>query len=145
VPLFTQVQERLDSVNTVMRENLLGVRVVKTFGIEGRQFERSSKINNALAAQSIQTQEMTFLLMPLVTLFMNLSFVGVLWFGGNWAVSGSLAIGKIMAFINYLVQITHSLLRTVNLAVNISRAQASATRINEVLQTAPSVTEPVIS
>jgi ATP-binding cassette subfamily B multidrug efflux pump len=143
VPLFTQVQERLDSVNTVMRENLLGVRVVKTFGIEGRQFKHFSRINNDLTTKSIQAQEMTFLLMPLVTLFMNLSVVSVLWFGGNWAVSGSLAIGKIMAFINYLVQITHSLLMTVNLVVNISRAQASAARINEVLQIAPSVTEPV--
>lgn len=80
--------------------------------------------------------------MPMVTLVMNLSVVAVLWFGGNWVVAGKLPLGKIMAFINYLIQITHSLMMLVNLAVNISRAQASAARINEVLETEPSLVQP---
>ncbi|HYH03544.1 MAG TPA: ABC transporter permease, partial [Bacillota bacterium] len=142
MPLFMQVQERLDQVNTVMRENLLGVRVVKAFGVEKRQYERFLGINDNLAEQSIRAQGRTFTLMPMVTLVMNLSVVAVLWFGGNWVVAGELPLGKIMAFINYLIQITHSLMMLVNLTVNISRAQASAARINEVLTAEPSITEP---
>lgn len=143
MPLFMQVQERLDRVNTVMRENLLGVRVVKAFGIEKRQFDRFSGNNSDFAEKSIQAQRVTYTLLPLVTLVMNLGVVGVLWFGGEWVADGSLEMGKIMAFINYLIQITNSLMNTVNLMVNISRAQASAARINQVFDTAPSVTEPV--
>ena len=142
MPLFMKVQERIDKLNTVMRENLLGVRVVKTFGIEGRQFQRFSGINDDLAQQSIKAQGRTFTLMPMVTLVMNLSVVAVLWSGGNWVVAGQLQLGKIMAFINYLIQISHSLMMLVNLAVNISRAQASAARINEVLETEPSLVQP---
>lgn len=142
MPLFMKVQERVDKLNTVMRENLLGVRVVKTFGIEERQFQRFLDVNDNLARHSIEAQSRTFTLMPMVTLVMNLSVVAVLWFGGNWVVAGKLPLGKIMAFINYLIQITHSLMMLVNLAVNISRAQASAARINEVLETEPSLVQP---
>lgn len=142
VPVFSQVQERLDKVNTVMRENLLGVRVVKSFTIEGRQAERFSTANDALTEKSIQAQNVTFLLMPVVTLVMNLSVVAVLWFGGNMAAVGGVEPGKIMAFINYLVQITNSLIMAVNLIINVSRAQASSVRINDVLAVNPSITEP---
>ena len=142
VPLFSQVQERLDKVNTVMRENLLGVRVVKSFSLEQRESERFKEANDALTGKSIRAQNVTFLLMPVVTLVMNISVVAVLWFGGNMVQTGSLETGKIMAFINYLVQITNSLVMGVNLIINVSRAQASSVRINEVLDIEPSITEP---
>lgn len=142
IPLFSQAQERLDKINTVMRENLLGVRVIKSFGIEKRQFQRFSGHNSDLAEESIRAQRVTFQLLPLVTLVMNLSIICVLWFGGRWVTAGNIEIGKIMAVINYLVQITNSLMMTVNLMVNFSRAQASAARINQVFDTVPTVTEP---
>jgi len=91
----------------------------------------------------VGAQGLTFLLLPAVTLVMNLSVVAVLWFGGGLARTGSLEIGRIMAFVNYLIQISHSLMMAVNLAVNLSRAQASASRIGEVLATEPSVVDPV--
>lgn len=142
VPLFSAVQKRLDRVNTVMRENLLGIRVVKSFNLETAQTERFDAVNDELTTQSIRAQNITFLLMPVVTLVMNLSVVAVLWFGGRLFRQDQLELGKIMAFINYLVQITSSLLIVVNLMINISRAQASTARINEVLAMQPTIREP---
>lgn len=143
VAVFSQVQTCLDRVNTIMRESLLGVRVVKAFTLEARQAERFAGANDAFTDRSIQAQKSTFLLLPVMTLVMNVSVVAVLWFGGNMVFSGSLEIGKVMALVNYLVQITHSLMMAVNLVINISRAQASTVRINEVLDVEPTITEPV--
>ncbi len=142
VPIFSQVQEHYDKVNTVMRENLLGIRVVKSYGSEEKQFDRFDKVNVELTDKSIQAQNVTFLLMPVVTVVMNMSVIAILWFGGNMVIFQGLELGKIMAFINYLVQITNSLMSTINLVINISRAQASSERINEVLSVEPVITEP---
>jgi len=142
IPMFVQMQSQIDRVNTVMRENLLGVRVVKAFTMEDKQFNRFSNENEALAEVSIRAQSTTFLLMPIVTLLMNLSVVSILWFGGNMEISGILASGKIMAFINYMIQITNSLVMLVNLIMNLSRAQASANRISEVFSAQPSIIDP---
>ena len=142
VPLFTKVQQQLDRVNTVMRENLLGVRVVKSFVMEDNQFKRFNLVNDDLTDKSIRAQNVTFLLMPVVTLVMNFSVVFILWFGGRMVISQNFEIGKIMAFINYLIQITNSLVSIVGLVMNISRAQASAARINEVFAVEPAIHEP---
>ena len=90
---------------------------------------------------SIKAQSVTILLWPLVTLIMNLSVVAILWFGGNYVNKGSLEIGKIMAFINYLVQIMSSLNMLVMIIINFSRAKVSASRINEVLDVESSITD----
>lgn len=142
IPIFTQVQIRLDRVNTVMRENLLGIRVVKSLTLEPKQFERFAGVNAALTEKSIQAQNMTFLLMPVVTLLMNASIVFILWAGGNAVILHDFEVGKIMAFVNYMVQITNSLVMTIGLVINISRAQASAERINEVFAVQPAIREP---
>ncbi|AKJ37176.1 ABC transporter ATP-binding protein [Methanosarcina barkeri] len=139
VPLYTQMQLWLDKVNTVMRENLLGVRVIKAFNLEDKQNALFSKVNTEFTEKSIQAQNLTFTLMPIATLVMNLSMVAILWFGGNMVVSGNIETGKIMAFVNYLVQITNSLIMLVNMIINISRAQASAGRIKEVLDCEASI------
>ncbi len=141
VPLYTQMQLWLDKVNTVMRENLLGVRVVKAFNMEDKQNARFSKVNTEFTEKSIQAQNLTFTLMPIATLIMNLSVVAILWFGGNMVVFRELEVGKIMAFVNYLVQITNSLIMLVSMIINISRAQASADRIKEVLECETSIKE----
>lgn len=141
VPLYTQMQLWLDKVNTVMRENLLGVRVIKAFNLEDKQNARFSKVNTEFTEKSILAQNLTFTLMPIATLIMNLSVVAILWFGGNMVMSGELETGKIMAFVNYLVQITASLIMFVNMIINISRAQASAGRINEILECKTSIEE----
>ena len=139
IPFFTDMQKKIDNVNLVMRENLLGIRVVKAFAIEGKIREKFKNSNEELMEISIEAQSVTVLLWPLVTLIMNLSVVAVLWFGGNLVNTGSLEIGKIMAFINYLVQIMGSLNMMVMIIINFSRAKVSATRINEVLDVEPSI------
>ncbi len=141
VPLYTQMQLWLDKVNTVMRENLLGVRVIKAFNLEDKQNTLFGKVNTEFTEKSIRAQNLTFTLMPIATLVMNLSIVAILWFGGNMVVSGNIETGKIMAFVNYLVQITNSLIMLVNMIINISRAQASSGRIKEVLDCETSIKE----
>lgn len=141
VPLYTQMQFWLDKVNTVMRENLLGVRVIKAFNLEDKQNALFSNVNTEFTEKSIRAQNLTFTLMPIATLVMNLSVVAILWFGGNMVVSENIETGKIMAFVNYLVQITNSLIMLVNMIINISRAQASAGRIKEVLVCEASIKE----
>ena len=139
IPYFTNMQKKIDNVNLVMRENLLGVRVIKAFAIEDKVREKFNNVNDDLMTTSIKAQSVTILLWPLVTLIMNLSVVAVLWFGGNYVNTGSLEIGKIMAFINYLVQIMGSLNMMVMIIINFSRAKVSATRINEVFEVETSI------
>ena len=133
IPFFIEMQKKIDNVNLVMRENLLGVRVIKAFVIEDKMRGRFSSANDELMDISIKAQSVTILLWPLVTLIMNLSVVAILWFGGNYVNNGSLEIGKVMAFINYLVQIMSSLNMLIMSIINFSRAKVSADRINEVL------------
>jgi ATP-binding cassette subfamily B multidrug efflux pump len=138
-PIFLSVQEKIDRINVVLRESILGVQVVKAFTIEEKQGERFEKANYDLMNKSIKAQNINLLLWPIVTLIMNLSVISVLWIGGNMTNSGTLQVGKIMAFINYLIQIMNSLIMAVNVIINFSRAKASADRINEVLGTISSI------
>ena len=138
-PLFLSVQEKTDNINVVSRESILGVRIIKAFTMEKNQGKKFEKANIELMNENIKAQNMNMILWPIVTLVMNLSVIAVLWFGGNMVNYGTLQIGKIMAFINYLIQIMNSLIMVVNLVINFSRAKASADRINEVLNTTSSI------
>ena len=138
-PLFTQVQQKIDNVNTVMRESILGVKVIKAFAIENTQKDRFIQENEELMNTSIKSQNRNLILWPIATLIMNLTVVAVLWFGGNMVNSGTLEIGKIVAFINYLLQIMGSVVMVIGIIISYSRAKASATRINEVFETENSI------
>ena len=138
-PLFSKVQESIDNVNTVMRESILGVKVIKAFAIENTQNARFKKENEDLTNISIKSQNMNFILWPMATLIMNLTVVAVLWFGGNMVNAGTLEIGKIVAFINYLLQIMGSVVMVIGIIISYSRAKASAVRINEVFETETSI------
>lgn len=138
-PLFSMVQEKIDRINMVMRENILGIRIIKALTLEESQTKKFDDANEDLMEKSIRAQNRNMILWPVVTLVMNLSVVGVLWFGGNMVNQGNLEVGKIMAFINYLIQIMNSLIMVVTLVLNFSRAKASAERINEVLEEEPSL------
>lgn len=140
-PMFKVMQEKIDNVNMVMRENLLGIRVIKAFTMEEKQNSRFEDANNELMNRSVKAQNVTMSLMPIVSLIMNLSVVAVLWYGGYLASGGIINAGKIMAFINYLIQILSSLMMMVMIVVNFSRAKASADRINEVLNEDSSIKE----
>ncbi|MCU7210071.1 ABC transporter ATP-binding protein/permease [Turicibacter sp. 1E2] len=138
-PLFKSMQEKIDKVNNVMRENLLGVRVIKAFTIEHKQKDRFNEANDDLMNQSIRAQKLMIILNPVVMLLVNFSIVAVLWYGGFLVQAGVLETGKIMAFINYLTQIMMSLMMVIMISMNFSRAKASADRINEVLMTESSI------
>ncbi|GAB6087515.1 ABC transporter ATP-binding protein [Alkaliphilus crotonatoxidans] len=141
-PLFLSVQQKIDRVNLVMRESILGARVVKAFTIEKQQNQRFDGANDSLMETSVRAQNINMTLWPIVVLIMNFSIISILWLGGNLVNQNLLEIGKIMAFINYLIQIMNSLIMLVMLVINYSRAKASADRINEVLNTAPALKEP---
>lgn len=142
-PMFKKMQEKIDHVNNVMRENLLGIRVIKAFNMEDKQEEKFAAANNNLMDVSIKAQNITMILMPIVMLIVNLSVVGVLWYGGYLVKEGSVQAGNIMAFINYLVQIMMSMMMVVMVVLNFSRAKVSADRVVEVLETVPSIQDPL--
>lgn len=141
-PLFMTMQQKIDRVNTVMRENLLGVRVVKAFVGEKQEEKRFGAANDDLMAFSIRAQKLTMLLWPAVTLVMNMSIVAVLWFGGNFSIGGQIQSGQLIAFMNYILQVLGSVMMTVMLIIMFSRAKASAQRIREVMDTESSIRDP---
>lgn len=140
--IFMEIQRKTDRVNTVMRENLLGIRVVKSFVARDREKARFKIANEDLMNTTISAQKIIILLFPIVDIIMHGGIVGIMWFGGNMVIAGDLETGQMMAFINYLLQIFMSLTMVVMLIMNYSRASASAVRINEVHQTQNTVLEP---
>ena len=137
--LFKKMQQKIDNINLVMRESILGIKIIKALVIEDKQKDRFNDANEELTMASIKSQGMNLLLLPISTFIMNLTVVSVLWFGVNMFVSGNIEIGKIMAFINYLLQIMASIMMVINCMIMFSRAQVSAARINEVLDTKASI------
>lgn len=138
-PLFLAVQQKIDNINVVMRENILGVQVIKVFNIVNKQFNRFNDANNGLNSESIKAQNINMMLWPIVTLVMNFAVISVLWFGGIMVNNGLIQVGIIMAFINYIIQIMNALIMAVSIVINISRAKASADRINEIFDIVPAI------
>lgn len=142
-PLFTKVQSKLDQVNTVLQENLSGVRVIKAFVRRNYEQERFNGSNEDYTEAAIRANRLMALSMPLMTLVLNASIVAVLWFGGLQYFEGSLEIGKLIAFINYVTQLLMSMLMLSNMLVFVSRAKVSADRVNEVLETQSEMISPL--
>lgn len=133
-PLFNIVQKRLDRLNDVTRENLTGVRVIKAFVRSETEKKRFAEANNSLIEISVKASRLMMLMFPIMMTIMNLSVVAVLWYGGIQVSQGTMRIGEILAFINYLTQILFSLMMVTFMLVNFSRAKVSGDRIQEVLQ-----------
>ena len=138
-PLFSGVQQRLDNLNTVMQENLAGVRVVKAFVRSPHEIERFHGANDHLMTQNIAAVRVTVVTMPLMMLLVNLGVVAALWIGGVQVERGGMAVGQVVAFINYLTQSLMSLVMVSMLVMRFSRGEASAVRINEVLASEPTI------
>ncbi|MDH5163054.1 ABC transporter ATP-binding protein [Heyndrickxia oleronia] len=137
IPLFKAVQTRLDRLNLVLRENLTGIRVVRAFNREKEERIRLQKANKDLTDVSIKVNKVMALLMPVMMLVMNLTVVGVIWFGGIRINNGAMEVGDLMAFIQYIMQIMFALVMASMMFVMIPRAAVSAKRINEVLEMKP--------
>lgn len=133
-PHFLLLQEKIDSMNNVMRENILGVKVIKIFNIVSKQITKFNQTNDELKSQNIKAQNINMTLWPIVTLIMNFTIIAILWIGGIMVNHNVLQVGVIMAFINYIIQIMNAIINMANALISLSRAKASADRINEVLQ-----------
>jgi len=138
-PLFGGVQERLDRLNTVMQENLAGVRVVKAFVRTSHELGRFRRANEDLTDHNIRAVRTVAVTMPLMMLALNAGIVAALWIGGGRINSGDMQVGQVVAFINYLMQALMALMMISMLTMRFSRAEASSVRIAEVLDSEPQI------
>lgn len=141
MPLFKEVQKRLDRLNLVLRENLTGIRVIRAFNREKEEQVRLTEANERLTDVSIKVNQIMAFLMPVMMLVMNLTVVGVIWFGGIRIDNGAMQIGDLMAFIQYVMQIMFALVMASVMFIMVPRASVSANRINEVLEMNPSLND----
>lgn len=139
-PLFRTMQLRIDSVNRVLREQITGIRVIRAFVREDYEASRFAVTNTDLADVSMATGKLMALMFPLVMLVVNASSVAVLWFGAQRIDSGGMQIGALLAFLSYLMQILMAVMMATFMFVMIPRAEVSAERIQEVLDTESSLT-----
>ena len=138
-PLFAIVQEKLSALNTTVQENLAGVQVVKAFVRERFEIDRFKISNDAYMAENIKVGKLMAVAMPVLAILTNLGIVAVVWFGGRDVIGGSLTLGELVAFNNYLMIGMAPLMLLGNILTMISRAEASAARFLEVLDTQPAV------
>jgi len=142
VPLFRVMQERIDTVNRVLREQLTGIRVIRAFVREDVETRRFGQANTDVTQTALQAGRLMALMFPVVMLVLNVSSVAVIWFGAFRIEDGSMQVGTLIAFLSYLMQILMAVMMATFMAVMIPRATVSADRIGEVLDTASSVRPP---
>ncbi len=141
IPLYKTVQKKLDTLSVIIRENLSGVRVIRAFAKLDKERERFSKGNREYADTSIRVGKVSALLNPATTVIVNLGVAAILWFGGLQVYHGTMTQGEIIAYINYINMILSALIVLANLVVTFTKAAASANRVNEILETKPSVVD----
>lgn len=142
VPYFRVMQKKLDRISLVSREGLSGTRVVRAFSRQKHEEERFTQATEDQTRTAIQVGKLSALLNPLTYAIMNFGIVAIIWFGGIQVDTGTLEQGQIIAFVNYMTQTLLALIVVANLVVTFTKASASAARVNEVLETEPSVREP---
>ena len=142
VPLFRSVQIKIDAINSVLRENLSGIRVIRAFVRTRSEERRFAVANDDLTDTSLKVTRLFALMMPSLMLIFNLSSVAVIWFGGQLVDEGDMQIGDLTAFLAYIMQILFAVMMAVMLMVMVPRAAASAERIEAVLATVPDIHDP---
>ncbi|EFE69654.1 MULTISPECIES: ABC transporter ATP-binding protein [Streptomyces] len=142
-PLFRTMQERLDTVNRVLREQITGNRVIRAFVRDAYEQRRFRKANTELTEVSLGTGNLLALMFPVVMTVVNLSSIAVVWFGAHRIDSGGMQIGDLTAFLAYLMQIVMSVMMATFMFMMVPRAEVCAERIHEVLDTSSSVVPPV--
>lgn len=141
VPQFQLMQERLDVVNRVLREQLMGIRVVRAFVREPHETDRFAAGNDDLTDTSLAAGRLMAFMFPMVMLVLNLSSVAAIWLGGNRIDTGELQVGQLIAFLSYLIQILMAVMMATFMAVIAPRAAVSGERIQEVLDTESTIAE----
>lgn len=142
MPLFRQMQDRIDGINSVLREQIIGIRVVRAFVREPFESERYDRANEALTRVSIKVGNIFVLMFPVIMMVLHLATAAVLWFGGQRVDAGQMQVGSLTAFLQYLLQILTSVMMGVFMVMMIPRAVVCAERIQSVLDTEPSLTVP---
>ncbi|WP_026554847.1 ABC transporter ATP-binding protein [Arthrobacter sp. 35W] len=139
VPTFRLVQKQLDRINTVLREQIMGISVIRAFVRRDFEAERFGAANGELTATQLRAGRLLSLMFPTIFLLVNATSVGVLWFGGQRIDAGDMQIGALTAFLSYIMQILMSVMMAMFMFMMIPRAAVSAERIQAVLDTVPSV------
>ncbi len=142
VPAFRLMQDRIDHVNRVLREQITGIRVVRAFVREPQESQRFEQSNDALTEVSLRAGRLQSAMFPTVNLLINVSSVAVVWFGANLVNNGTVQVGSLIAYLSYLIQILMSVVMATFMVSMIPRASVSADRIQEVLDTETSVVPP---
>jgi ATP-binding cassette, subfamily B, multidrug efflux pump len=142
-PLFRQMQERLDGINQVLREQIAGVRVIRAFVRDPQERDRFAGASTRLFDVQLGAGKLMALMFPSVMLVLNLSTTAVVWFGGHLIADRSMQIGSLTAFITYLAQILMSVMMATFMFMLVPRAEVSAERIMEVIDTPPALAAPV--
>lgn len=141
IPYYRQLQAKLDRIALICREGLSGARVVRAFVREGHERERFAQAADDQANTAIAVGKLSSVLNPVTFLVMNLGVCAILWVGGIQVNVGELTQGQVMAFVNYMTQTLTSIVYVANLVVVFTKASASASRLNEVLNCVPSITD----
>lgn len=141
IPYYKQLQAKLDRIALICREGLSGARVVRAFVREDHERERFAQAADDQASTAIAVGKLSSILNPVTFLVMNLGVCAILWVGGIQVNVGELTQGQVMAFVNYMTQTLTSIVYVANLVVVFTKASASASRINEVLNCEPSITD----
>lgn len=141
IPYYKQLQAKLDRIALICREGLSGARVVRAFVREDHERERFAQAADDQAHTAIAVGKLSSILNPVTFLVMNLGVCAILWVGGIQVNVGELTQGQVMAFVNYMTQTLTSIVYVANLVVVFTKASASASRINEVLNCEPSITD----
>ncbi|HEY3125963.1 MAG TPA: ABC transporter ATP-binding protein [Candidatus Limnocylindria bacterium] len=142
VPLFRQMQGKVDKLTEVLREQIMGVRVVRAFIRFESEKRRFDGANADLTQTALRVNRIFALAFPSLLGIMNLSTVAVLWFGGQLVDSGEMPIGNLTAFLMYIFQILFAVMTAVFMVILVPRAEASAQRIEDVVRTVPSISDP---
>ena len=142
VPIFRRMQERIDSVNRVLREQITGIRVIRAFVRERTEAWRFGVANTELTGAALAVGRLLALMFPAVMLISNLTSVAVIWFGGHEIEAGQMQIGSLTAMLSYIMQILMSVMMASFMAMMVPRAAVCAERITEVLETESTVVAP---
>ncbi|MGO8695806.1 MAG: ABC transporter ATP-binding protein [Rectinemataceae bacterium] len=144
-PLFRAIQKKIDKINLVLREGLTGIRVIRAFNRVDDEKRRFEDANFDLMTVSVQVNRLFAVLIPVMMFVMNFTTVAIIWFGSKRVDRGTSNVGNMMAFLQYAMQILFSLLMASFMFIMLPRAQASAQRINEVLDTVPDIFDPAVA
>ena len=141
-PYYTETQARLDDVTNVSRDNLDGVRVVRAFNKQDYEINRFDNVNKSYTAMNVKVAKLASLMQPLIFLIVNFGVAAIIWFGGIRVNSGAMSQGNILAFVDYFVSISNSLITIARLIIIYTRTGAAIKRIDDVFQTENTIVDP---